>query len=144
MVVGFCGGLLFLFVPESFWDRSPVPKSRKNFKNTSRLSLFSKRRGSKTVPPNGLASQTDGNIDSSNLEKTVTSRSASSPLPKKPAEVHRSVPPRSLHVGFAPDEHHDGTAHGQNYDGTHSPGEVANYLSSTGMSPLQSGPPGKL
>jgi hypothetical protein len=28
MVVGLCGGLLFLFVPESFWDRTPIPKNR--------------------------------------------------------------------------------------------------------------------
>ncbi|KAG9233670.1 putative MFS transporter [Amylocarpus encephaloides] len=29
MVVGVSGALLFLFVPESFWDRTPHPKSRK-------------------------------------------------------------------------------------------------------------------
>jgi hypothetical protein len=29
MVVAFCGVLLFFFVPETFWDRAPVPRSRK-------------------------------------------------------------------------------------------------------------------
>lgn len=29
MVVGFCWVLLFLFVPETTWDRTPVPKSRR-------------------------------------------------------------------------------------------------------------------
>ncbi|KXX82601.1 Protein HOL1 [Madurella mycetomatis] len=29
LVVAFCGVLLFFFVPETFWDRAPVPRSRK-------------------------------------------------------------------------------------------------------------------
>lgn len=28
MIVGFCGVLLFLFAPETFWDRAPIPRSR--------------------------------------------------------------------------------------------------------------------
>ncbi|KAL1837356.1 hypothetical protein VTJ49DRAFT_3967 [Mycothermus thermophilus] len=28
-VVAFCGGLLFLFVPETFWDRAPIPRAAK-------------------------------------------------------------------------------------------------------------------
>ena len=30
MVVGFCACLLFFFVPETFWDRSPQPKDRRH------------------------------------------------------------------------------------------------------------------
>ncbi|KAK4168577.1 major facilitator superfamily domain-containing protein [Cladorrhinum sp. PSN259] len=30
MVIGFCGILLFLFVPETFWDRAPRPRKRKS------------------------------------------------------------------------------------------------------------------
>ncbi|KAI9808598.1 MAG: hypothetical protein M1825_003748 [Sarcosagium campestre] len=29
IVVGFCAGLVFFFVPETFWDRTPRPKSRR-------------------------------------------------------------------------------------------------------------------
>lgn len=29
-VVAFCGVLLFFFVPETFWDRAPIPRSRKS------------------------------------------------------------------------------------------------------------------
>ena len=40
MVVGFCGCLLFFFVPETFWDRTPVPhKSSKGHHWTDHLGL---------------------------------------------------------------------------------------------------------
>jgi MFS family permease len=35
IVVGFCGVMLFLFVPETFWDRTPRPKSRRQSRSRS-------------------------------------------------------------------------------------------------------------
>jgi MFS family permease len=36
IVVGFCGVMLFLFVPETFWDRTPRPKSHRRSRSRSR------------------------------------------------------------------------------------------------------------
>ena len=36
MVVGFSGVMIFLFVPETVWDRTPVPKKKKREKRTRR------------------------------------------------------------------------------------------------------------
>merc|ERR1712000_406520 len=75
MVVGFCGVLLFFFVPETFWDRSPVPKSRsrKPSNATSRFSLFSGMRSPKHTRAPATATQLekqgDGVIDDPNYEK---------------------------------------------------------------------------
>ncbi|KAK3489158.1 MFS general substrate transporter [Neurospora hispaniola] len=93
MVVGFCGFLLFLFVPETFWDRVPHPR-----KKSSRPSFF-RRMSSKqhirrsdaagvSVPPSALPS---------------ARHSEEGPTPA-PAANHR----RDVHVGFATDaeEHH--------------------------------------
>jgi len=99
MVGGFCWILVFLFVPETFWDRTPRPKSRGASKNTSRLSLGffrHSRRPSRThVPPKiGLATQADG-VDDVNQEKTP--ESPGNDIVARPSQTHR----RSLHVGFA-------------------------------------------
>jgi hypothetical protein len=104
MVVGFCGLLLFLFVPESFWDRTPVPKSRKQSKNGSRFSLFSHRRESHAQHKDVAVAQADGHTDFPDLGRTTTTRSVNESLPR-PALAHRQTPTRALHVGFAPDDH---------------------------------------
>ncbi|KAF7560747.1 hypothetical protein G7046_g3404 [Stylonectria norvegica] len=44
MIVGLCFVLLFLFVPETFWDRTPVPKSRRSSKRPSFLRRLSSNR----------------------------------------------------------------------------------------------------
>lgn len=87
MVGGFCLALLFLFVPETFWDRAPRPRSRNTSRSTSKftsqntsksgskLSLFGRKRPSHAQ----MASETD-------VEKNST--------------MHR--PARSAHVAFAP------------------------------------------
>jgi hypothetical protein len=123
MVVGFCGLLLFLFVPESFWDRTPVPKSRKQPKNGSRFSLFSHRRESHTQHKGVTAAQADGNIEQPDLEKTTTTRSVDESLPR-PALAHRRTPSRALHVGFAPDDEAEETVNhvsSENRGGHNSP-----------------------
>ncbi|KAI8195630.1 hypothetical protein KHU50_010734 [Colletotrichum sp. SAR 10_65] len=80
MVVALCGVLLFLFVPETFWDRTPVPKSRK----PSRRPSFRHRLSSRNDVPQ--------------VAKTPTAAGPTSPAPLSPSHPHKD-----LHVGFAPD-----------------------------------------
>jgi len=47
-IVAFCGVLLFFFVPETFWDRKPVPKVAR--KSSGRPSIF-RRYSSKHIVP---------------------------------------------------------------------------------------------
>ncbi|KAH6671849.1 major facilitator superfamily domain-containing protein [Halenospora varia] len=97
MVVGFCGILLFLFVPESFWDRTPRAKIRKGTRNTSKLSLFSSK---KSVPPNSSRasqSQPGGSKEDNELE-SVTSKSTAASAPQRPPIVTRLS--RGARVGF--------------------------------------------
>ncbi|RMD41669.1 hypothetical protein DV735_g3431, partial [Chaetothyriales sp. CBS 134920] len=53
MVVGFAGALLFFFVPETFWDRTPRPKARRPSILVRRLSDLL-RRPSQAVPDRGI------------------------------------------------------------------------------------------
>ncbi|KAL3426065.1 major facilitator superfamily transporter [Phlyctema vagabunda] len=80
----FCWVLLFLFVPETFWDRTPRPKQRhiSNHRNHSKLSIKSFFGHRSTAPE--PTKYTDGTIDDA-PRPPITSR-----------------PTRSLHVGFAP------------------------------------------
>ncbi|GKT45945.1 putative MFS-type transporter [Colletotrichum spaethianum] len=79
MVVAFCGVLLFFFVPETFWDRTPVPKSRK----PSRRPSFGRRQSSRRDIPQGSAD--------------VITASASPALQSPHTPSHH----KDLHVGFA-------------------------------------------
>lgn len=104
IVVAFSGGLLFLFVPETFWDRTPVPRSRRRPK---RPSLFSRRSFSRYSVPKitnaakdhapGEAAETPG-VSSPMDEKANfelqerTGQSSAAPTRHK-----------GVHVGFAPD-----------------------------------------
>ncbi|KAG0650067.1 putative MFS-type transporter [Hyphodiscus hymeniophilus] len=108
IVGGFCWVLLFLFVPETFWDRTPRPKSRATSMDNSRLSLFRQRMASTishyvhpSVNNPSVPQQVDGSGDSP-LRKTSTDHPAAEPALRHPSRVHRH---RSLHVGFAPDDH---------------------------------------
>ncbi|CAG8951748.1 hypothetical protein HYFRA_00005550 [Hymenoscyphus fraxineus] len=86
IVVGFCGMLLFLFVPESFWDRTPQPKARRpsqHSRSLSRTSLFSPKRIS--VAPSVNEDE----------EKQGPLRSQK---PQKPPLTHRDT---TRSVGFA-------------------------------------------
>ncbi|KAK2629617.1 hypothetical protein QTJ16_000437 [Diplocarpon rosae] len=103
MVVGFCGVLLFFFVPETFWDRTPVPKSRSTSKNASRFSLLSGVRspGLKSPKPAGLDKQGDGNLDDLVSNKPLSAVPSRIFHPKRPSIIHRPSTTRHLHVGFA-------------------------------------------
>ena len=111
MVVGFCGTLLFLFVPESFWDRTPIPRVRKQSRNGSRFSIFS-RRNSHAVPKDVSPNLGDGNEKHTDLEKPATDDAANGTLsPDRPLNVRKSTT-RTLHVGFVSAEHQEETKRG--------------------------------
>ncbi|KAI0008665.1 MFS general substrate transporter [Xylariaceae sp. FL0662B] len=106
MVVGLCGSLLFLFVPETFWDRSPIPRSRRHPK---RPSLFSRRSSARQIakgtaadgekPPLDSAEQhTVGNLDadsqSIHLRPSLFSRKSSArQIPKDTTTDGEKPPP---------------------------------------------------
>ncbi|KAI9050506.1 hypothetical protein LZ554_005668 [Drepanopeziza brunnea f. sp. 'monogermtubi'] len=102
MVGGFCAVVLFLFVPESFWDRSPVPRSRRNSNNASRLSFLSGLRSSKSPPrpPSALDKQADGNLDDMAHDRPLSAIPSRFVASKRPAIVHRTSAHRHHHVGF--------------------------------------------
>ncbi|KAI9730031.1 MAG: hypothetical protein M1818_008300 [Claussenomyces sp. TS43310] len=99
IISGFCWFLLFLFVPETFWDRTPRPRS----KRPPRVHMF--RRAS-SRPTGSVTGQTglkapDG-ADDSGLGKPATQNSGSA------CAAHlmkvSPAPHRNLRVGFAPEE----------------------------------------
>lgn len=60
MVVAFCGVLLFLFVPETFWDRKPIPKAaRKGSHRPSFFRRYSSKHGVTPRPSMSAARQPD-------------------------------------------------------------------------------------
>jgi hypothetical protein len=99
-VVGFCAILLLLFVPETFWDRTPRPKTRNASKNTSKFSLFSHGKSSDARPKTPLTNQVDGSMNEANLDRITSGTTAGCHL-RKPSPVRRLT--RDLHVGFATD-----------------------------------------
>ncbi|KAI0431781.1 major facilitator superfamily domain-containing protein [Xylaria sp. FL1042] len=88
IVVGFCGTLLFFFVPETFWDRTPIPKSSRRV--VKRSSFFSRRSTKQAIP----------RLSEVGEITTVPNEDV------KPTEegqyVERAAQQR--HVGFAPEE----------------------------------------
>jgi MFS family permease len=69
IVVGFCSLLLFLFVPETFWDRAPIPHKRK-IKNQNRtlsnINIFRSR----SSPENKIGAD-DGGMAGEMSEKAA-------------------------------------------------------------------------
>lgn len=83
MIAGLCWCLLFLFVPETFWERAPHPSSRQGSKRSSvsGFSIFRKRVS--TLPSKDVSSQVDGN---------------QSPAPTEDVSTPKKL---TRHVGFA-------------------------------------------
>lgn len=101
MVVALCGTLLFLFAPETFWDRSPTPRSRRHPK---RPSLFSRR---------SSARQISRQVSKSHLNEDTAVGSEKPAVDmgdeKDRGSYHEPISPmthsrhKKVHVGFAPD-----------------------------------------
>lgn len=102
MIVGVCGGLLFFFVPETFWDRTPVPRSRR----PKRPGFFSRSASRHSVSKISSAAK-----DSAPAEATEA-REVSSPVEEERVrDVQEKVAQslaalnrhKNVHVGFASD-----------------------------------------
>ncbi|KAJ8125559.1 hypothetical protein O1611_g8079 [Lasiodiplodia mahajangana] len=94
IIVGFCGILLFFFVPETFWDRSPIPKSSR--KVVKRPSFFRRKSSAKHAVPR--VSQ-GADVAAAPTEQTTHENPEVVPTKEK-QEVPRTKQPR--HIGFAP------------------------------------------
>jgi len=82
MIVGLCWILLFLFVPETFWERHPRPHSRQGSKRSSVSGFTIFRRRVSNLPSKDVSSQVDGSQSPAMIEKST------------PAKMEK-------HVGFA-------------------------------------------
>jgi hypothetical protein len=98
MIAGFCLVLLFFFVPETFWDRTPRPKTPRP-SNSRKGSAFSAmfhhfRHSSSRVD---VANQLDGIEAKDGPADQMSSR-------QPQTRATSAAPTRSLHVGFVPDD----------------------------------------
>lgn len=109
MAVGFVGCLLFLFVPESFWDRTPVPRSRRTSRHGSRhgskltLNLFHPR-GSHRDVHHDAEGEVPINQHDAILEKEAVTEPGGITTPEKALVANDIHSHRDLHVGFVSDE----------------------------------------
>ncbi|KAI1766020.1 MFS general substrate transporter [Hypoxylon sp. FL1150] len=114
MVVGFCGTLLFLFVPETFWDRSPIPRSRKHPK---RPGLFSRRSSARQISRQVSKSHLNDGAVSGSEKPTVGAGEEKGGVnhhgPTSPTAHPRH---KNVHVGFASDIDRETTLESGNAD----------------------------
>lgn len=86
MITGFGFALLFLFVPETFWDRRPLPKKH----HASKRPSFLRRISSRHHHASGVVSPQEHPVDSA----------PGSPIsPASPTSPRK----KDVHVGFAPE-----------------------------------------
>lgn len=102
IVVGFCFFLIFFFVPETFWDRTPRPAKRRtrsrsqspnHHRHFHRPGRLSRKHTTETLPQEALLQSPTSPTEAHTAEK--------------PARVSRSV-----HVGFADDTVEDKKSYG--------------------------------
>ncbi|KAI1311267.1 major facilitator superfamily domain-containing protein [Xylaria venustula] len=98
IVVGFCGILLFFFVPETFWDRTPIPRSSRR-PVSKRPSFFSRRSTARQAVP-----RVSEGVAISPTEQVTHENSDIKPTEEK-QEIER--PAQHRHVGFAPETERD-------------------------------------
>lgn len=60
MIVGFCLFLMFFFVPETFWDRTPRPRLKSRFASLSNLISFSAQENGRATPNTGVRLSNSG------------------------------------------------------------------------------------
>ena len=100
IIVGFCWVLLFLFVPETFWDRTPRPKLHKPSHEKLNSGIFGGRKMSLSQPHNAVEVGDASNGGAAlHTTTTLNETSSKSPLARRPL--------RALHVGFAQEEYDD-------------------------------------
>ncbi|KAF7535952.1 hypothetical protein G7054_g4936 [Neopestalotiopsis clavispora] len=94
IVVAFSGVLLYLLVPETFWDRSPVPKERKPKKRPS----FFSRRSSRNAVPHRMQHE---DSHAAEVEKVLSepTNDGIEAIPSSALSHHHRH--KDMHVGFA-------------------------------------------
>jgi len=102
MVVAFCFVMVFLFVPETFWDRTPRAKIYTRSRSSTWASVGgiftpSHRRKSLSIP---AIHGTDGNSDIAEFAMT-NSAAATAPRPAIGTIAQRRQQKQAHHVGFA-------------------------------------------
>lgn len=97
MIASLCWVLLFLFVPETFWDRSPRPKNHHKSKAHSISGSFIQRITHHKTE--GVA-QNDGSADVDSTGAVMTNAAPKTGATKGPVVSRAAM--RSLHVGFVP------------------------------------------
>lgn len=108
MVVGFCGVLVFFFVPETFWDRTPRPRGRTLSRLPSVVQMYHSVASTnrKKLKADGDDLDEGKNVAShdANLATPNTSEAPRSPYPR-PGLNRKKTP---LHVGFSvPSSRHE-------------------------------------
>ncbi len=101
MIVGFCFVLIFLFVPETFWDRTPRPKSRKvTFESKHPATPIASHT---THSRNGNVSSGDGADDMRKFALSNSAAAAGGVAVAEPGTIAaRRQQKNSLHAGSAP------------------------------------------
>ncbi|KFY05247.1 hypothetical protein O988_00144 [Pseudogymnoascus sp. VKM F-3808] len=118
MIVGFCGVLVFFFVPETFWDRTPRPRGRTLSRLPSVVQMYhsvaSTHRKKAKSDGDGLDEGKDITSPESNLATPSAVDTPGRPYPR-PGLSRKKTP---LHVGFSvPSSRHEDGAPGGDYFG---------------------------
>lgn len=98
MVVGFCFVLMFLFVPETFWDRTPRPRSRMLRPGLAGLSRIFHHTSNAQDEKGGLSAGGDGPSD---MRRLAIGNSASAAGSGRATIAERRQQRNAQHVGFA-------------------------------------------
>ncbi|KAI9772593.1 MAG: hypothetical protein M1835_006255, partial [Candelina submexicana] len=101
IIVGVCLVLLFLFVPETFWDRTPRPKSRRPVSAARTMSSIFKHN-------QGQAHGIDGSGDPQRLRKPTSQNTAAESGSDTIAQRRQR---KAIHVGFVDPETEKNGAH---------------------------------
>ena len=98
MVVGFCFVLMFLFVPETFWDRTPRPHSKSRRTGLAHLSRVFSPPSNMQNEKGELSASGDGVSD---MRRLAICNSASAAGSGHPTIAERRRQKNAQHVGFA-------------------------------------------
>jgi multidrug resistance protein len=126
IVVGLCFFLIFFFVPETFWDRTPKPRGRSRNQSRNHSRNPSQHRGVFHLPARHSKKSTE------ELGKQTPLAVPATPQPTSPLEHHK----KTAHVGFADDPKDDvpeSQGHAETDPGT--PGSPISIHSAQGYFP---------
>ncbi|RYP23709.1 hypothetical protein DL765_001005 [Monosporascus sp. GIB2] len=105
IVIVFCGALLYFFVPETFWDRTPVPRSRRH---PRRPGIFTRRSASRqSVPRLAHAAREPAPADTTRVSHPTGEKSAQDFQEGAAQSLTSPIRHKNVHVGFAPDVRSD-------------------------------------